>query len=106
MLRFLLLSAAQNLGESHQRPIELPHSALGQDPYSSFLLFGCEACLSYWSFLSFFFRVEYYEGCIVCVFAYASLVVIHTKELISKDQHCECINHHSYANEKDICMFD
>jgi hypothetical protein len=105
MLRFLLLSAAQNLGESHQRPIEPPHSALGQDPYSSFLLFGCEACFSFGHFFRFFVS-NTTKGVIVCVFAYASLVAIHTKKLISKDQHCECINRHSYANEKDICMFD
>jgi hypothetical protein len=84
MLCFLLFSAVQNLGESHQRPIEPPHSALGQDPYSSFLLFGCEACFSFGHFFHFFFRVENYEGCTVCVFAFASLVAIHTKKLISK----------------------
>jgi hypothetical protein len=58
-------------------------------------------------FFSFVFRFDYYEGCIVCViFAYASLVLIHTKKIISKDKHCDCIDRHSYANNKDILVID
>jgi hypothetical protein len=106
MLCFLLLSATQNLGESHQRPIEPPTLLWVKILILHFCFLGVKLVFPLVVSFVFFPRVEYYEGCIVCVLAYASLVVIHTKELISKDQHCECINRHSYTNEKDICIFD
>ena len=72
---------------------------------SSALVFGCEACFSLWLFLSFFI-LNATKGVLFVCFAYASLVFIHAKKLISKDKHRDCIDHHLYANNKDICIFD
>jgi hypothetical protein len=71
------------------------------------LLLGVKFAFSLIVSFFFVFRFDCYEGCIVCViFAYASLVFIHTKKIISKDKHCDCVDHHPYANNKDILMID
>jgi hypothetical protein len=72
---------------------------------SSALVFGCEACFFFDCFFC-FFVLNTTKGVLFVCFAYASLVFFHTKKLISKDKHCDCIDHHLYANNKDILVID
>jgi hypothetical protein len=52
------------------------------------LFLGVKFAFFFDCFFSFIFRFDCYEGCIVYVtFAYASLVFIHTKKIIGKDNH-------------------
>ena len=70
-------------------------------------LLGAEVAFLFDCFFSFVFRFDCYEGCIVCVtFAYASLVFIHTKKIISKDKNCVVLIIIHTQTIKDIFVID
>ena len=104
---FLFSSIEQNPGEGHQRSTDLYILSSNEITRSSTLVFGLKVFFSLIvSFLS-LFRFDCYEGCIVCViFAYASLVLIHTKKIISKDKHCVVLIVIHTQTIKDIFTID
>jgi hypothetical protein len=106
-LLFFPHQLSTNPGEGHQRPTYLFVLISLKVIVLQLLLLGVNFASFFDCFFPFAFRFDCYEGCIVCVtFAYASLVFIHTKKIISKDKHCVVLIIIRTQTIKDIFMID